>query len=132
MGEEGSVGQRVTASRDRLLTLTFTVEQVAMLLGISRTTAYESVKRGEIPAVRLGQRLVVPKNAVAAMLGVAPDELTSPAVVAAPAAASRATEKRSRRPRQEALWPETGQGRPPSIERTRRWWRCGVHGIGAY
>ena len=38
---------------------TYTVEEVAALLGISRTTAYESIRRGEIPARRFGRRVVV-------------------------------------------------------------------------
>jgi excisionase family DNA binding protein len=44
--------------------VTYTVEEVAQLLGISRTTAYESVRRGEIPACRFGRRLVVPVRTV--------------------------------------------------------------------
>lgn len=44
--------------------LTFTVPEVAVLLGISRAHAYELVARREIPAVRLGRRLLVPRRAV--------------------------------------------------------------------
>lgn len=44
--------------------LTYTVEEVAHLLGISRTTAYQSVRSGEIPSCRFGRRLVVPVRAV--------------------------------------------------------------------
>ena len=39
--------------------LTYTVTEVAELLGISRTSAYECVRRGEIPSLRLGRRLLV-------------------------------------------------------------------------
>jgi excisionase family DNA binding protein len=99
----------VRTSGDRLAALTFTVEQVATLLGISRTTAYESVRRGEIPAVRLGQRLVVPQRAVAEMLGIAPDELITSATVAVPRPRRRADQGRAR-PTQGALWQETGPG----------------------
>ena len=38
---------------------TLTVDEAATILGISRTTAYESVRRGEIPARRFGRRVVV-------------------------------------------------------------------------
>jgi excisionase family DNA binding protein len=38
---------------------TYTVPEVAALLGISRSTAYECVRRGEIPARRFGRRIVV-------------------------------------------------------------------------
>jgi excisionase family DNA binding protein len=40
--------------------LTMTVGEAAVLLGISRALAYELVARGEIPAIRLGHRIVVP------------------------------------------------------------------------
>ena len=40
--------------------LTMTVREAAEVLGISRALAYELVARGEIPAIRLGHRIVVP------------------------------------------------------------------------
>jgi len=40
--------------------LTVTVPEAAALLGISRALAYELVGRGELPAIRLGHRIVVP------------------------------------------------------------------------
>jgi len=48
--------------------LTVTVAQAAVMLGISRTSAYERVARGEIPTVRLGRRLVVPIARLMALL----------------------------------------------------------------
>lgn len=48
--------------------LTLTVERAGRLLGISRGLAYELVRRGEIPSVRLGRRIVVPARAIDAML----------------------------------------------------------------
>ena len=48
--------------------LTLTVEEAAGLLGISRTLAYELVTRGELPSLRLGRRLVVPRRALEALL----------------------------------------------------------------
>ena len=53
----------------RMERCTYTVSEVAELLGISRSSAYECVRRGEIPAVVLGRRLVVPRHAVDALLG---------------------------------------------------------------
>src|SRR5262249_54132377 len=44
--------------------LTMRVEEAARLLGISRGLAYELVNRGELPALRLGRRLVVPTEAL--------------------------------------------------------------------
>jgi len=53
---------------ERREALTITVEQAGRLLGISRALAYELVRRGELPALRLGRRLVVPADAIDAML----------------------------------------------------------------
>ena len=53
--------------------LTYTVEQVADMLRISRSTAYRCVESGEIPCLRLRRRIVVPAAAIDAMLaGTAP------------------------------------------------------------
>lgn len=43
--------------------LTLTVEEAAQLLGISRALAYELVARHELPSLRLGRRIVVPRRA---------------------------------------------------------------------
>jgi len=48
--------------------LTITVEEAAKRLGISRGLAYTLARRGEIPAVRLGRRLVVPAGAIERIL----------------------------------------------------------------
>lgn len=49
--------------------LTLTVEEAAEILGISRAFAYKLVKRDELPIVRLGRRVVVPRRALETMLG---------------------------------------------------------------
>lgn len=41
--------------------LTLSVEGAADALGISRALAYEAIKRGEIPHIRIGKRILVPK-----------------------------------------------------------------------
>jgi excisionase family DNA binding protein len=41
-----------------------TVPEAGELLGISRAFAYELVARGELPFIRLGRRVVVPKAAL--------------------------------------------------------------------
>ena len=43
---------------------TLRVEEVAKILGIGRSTAYEAVGRGEIPTIRIGRRLLVPSAAL--------------------------------------------------------------------
>lgn len=55
--------------------LTLTVEEAAELLGIGRGTAYEAVRLHQIPSVRVGRRILVPRAALMAMLGAA-SELT--------------------------------------------------------
>jgi excisionase family DNA binding protein len=51
--------------------LTLTVEEAAQLLGISRALGYELVARGELPHVRLGRRIVVPRRALDDLLDAA-------------------------------------------------------------
>jgi len=48
--------------------LALSVPEVAQLLGISRAFAYELVARRELPALRLGRRLVVPRHLIEALL----------------------------------------------------------------
>ncbi len=48
--------------------LTVTVSEAAVALGISRSTAYECVRTGQLRAVRLGRRLVVPRDAITELL----------------------------------------------------------------
>ena len=42
--------------------LVLTVTEAAAALGISRTHAYELIARGELPSLRLGRRIVVPRR----------------------------------------------------------------------
>lgn len=48
--------------------LGLTVDEVAYELGIGRTTAYTRCRTGEIPVLRLGRRLVIPRAALEALL----------------------------------------------------------------
>lgn len=41
--------------------LTYTVTEAAELLGISSWSYYEGVKRGELPARKVGRRILVPR-----------------------------------------------------------------------
>jgi excisionase family DNA binding protein len=45
------------------------VEEAARLLGVSPSTYYQAARRGEVPAVRIGRRLIVPGAALARLLG---------------------------------------------------------------
>ncbi len=50
------------------LPLVYTVMQTATLLGISRTHTYELVARGDLAHIRLGRRIVVPRQALERLL----------------------------------------------------------------
>jgi excisionase family DNA binding protein len=54
--------------------ITLTVEEAGGRLGISRTLAYELVRRGEIPSIRLGRRVLVPIQALDRMVASASDD----------------------------------------------------------
>ncbi len=51
----------LTATDDQRLTLTVT--EAAQLLGISRATAYECVRTGDLPSITLGRRILIPRSA---------------------------------------------------------------------
>jgi len=48
--------------------LTLTVEECAKVLGIGRQLAYDRVKTGEIPVIKVGRRLLVPRRALEKLL----------------------------------------------------------------
>lgn len=48
--------------------LTLSVTEAAELLGIGRGTAYECVRTGELPSIKLGRRIVIPKRALQALI----------------------------------------------------------------
>jgi excisionase family DNA binding protein len=50
--------------------LVYTVPEAGRLLGLSRNAAYEAAKRGDIPTLRIGRLLLVPKIALHRMLGI--------------------------------------------------------------
>ena len=55
----------VTESPGRL---TWTVEEAAAALGVSRAFAYDAIRRGEIPAIKIGRRILVPRSALDRLL----------------------------------------------------------------
>jgi excisionase family DNA binding protein len=48
---------------------TLTVEEAAAVLSISRSLAYEAVRTGEIPSIRVGRRVLVPTAALNRLIG---------------------------------------------------------------
>jgi excisionase family DNA binding protein len=48
--------------------LTVSVEEAGRLLGYSRNSAYEAARTGELPTIRLGSKMRVPKIALDRLL----------------------------------------------------------------
>ncbi len=47
---------------------TYSIPEVAKVLGIGRTAAYEAARTGEIPTIRIGKRILVPDVALERLL----------------------------------------------------------------
>ena len=48
--------------------LTYDVKTAAKLIGLSKNSAYQACLRGEIPHLRIGKRILIPKIALEQML----------------------------------------------------------------
>jgi excisionase family DNA binding protein len=48
--------------------LTFTVDETAAILGLSRNLTYAGVASGAIPSVKVGRRILVPRLALERLL----------------------------------------------------------------
>ena len=48
----------------------YTVAEVQNILRLGRSSIYEAIARGDIPTIRIGKRLLIPKTAI--------DQLLSP------------------------------------------------------
>ena len=75
--------------------VTYSVEEAAALLGVSKSKVYDSVRSGELRGVQLGRRVVIPFDVLEALLGVLPppeddgrDEPERPVRVLAPSCPS--------------------------------------------
>jgi excisionase family DNA binding protein len=51
---------------------TLTVDEAAAILGISRAKAYDAARRGDLPSIRFGRRIVIPTAALEQLLDVRP------------------------------------------------------------
>ena len=49
--------------KDEKTKLTLTVNQLSKSLSLSRGSTYEAIRRGEIPHIRIGRRILIPKAA---------------------------------------------------------------------
>jgi excisionase family DNA binding protein len=50
--------------------LTLSVEEAGRLLGVSRGVAYEAARSGQLPTIRLGRRILVPRARLLELVGV--------------------------------------------------------------
>jgi excisionase family DNA binding protein len=48
--------------------LTFTVDECAKKLGIGRQLAYDQVRAGRIPSIKVGRRLLIPRRSLEKLL----------------------------------------------------------------
>jgi len=48
--------------------LTLTVKETQIILGLSRSLVYQAIETGEIPSVRVGRRILIPKAALYRLL----------------------------------------------------------------
>lgn len=60
--------------------LTLTVPEAGLLLGLGRNAAYAAARHGELPTLRLGNRLVVPVPLLLEMIGLDVQEVRLPDV----------------------------------------------------
>ena len=51
---------------------TYTIEEVAVILGIDRNSCYKAVARGDIPSIRVGFRILVPRTSLVKLLDATP------------------------------------------------------------
>lgn len=52
---------RDRSQHDQAERLVYTVPEAGRLLGLGRNASYEAAKRGDIPTIRIGRLLLVPK-----------------------------------------------------------------------
>jgi excisionase family DNA binding protein len=61
----GGAAGATSVSQERL---TLSVDEAAVALGISRAFAYDAIKRNEIPHIKIGKRILIPRVALDRML----------------------------------------------------------------
>ncbi len=64
----GGGGRSIARPRPINNKLCYTVPEVAEMLGFSRNFGYELARRGELPILRFGKRMLVPRVALEKML----------------------------------------------------------------
>jgi excisionase family DNA binding protein len=75
--------------------LTLSVTEAARLLNVGRNQAYEAIHRGELPSIKIGKRILVPRAALKKLLGMteSPGEAVATRIMAKIATAPAARRK---------------------------------------
>jgi len=63
---------------------TLSVDEVAEILGWGRSAVYQAVKRGELPALRLGSRIRIPTAKLLELLGIVDEKRVGQPAIAEP------------------------------------------------
>lgn len=58
------IDNRVSQQTSPSTKLTMSVREAAALIGISKTKVYDLVRKGEISTIRVGQKIVIPRQAI--------------------------------------------------------------------
>jgi len=62
------LSSRTTLLEQSAKSLAFSASEVAKLLGISKNIVYEAIYTGQIPSIRWGKRILIPRVALMKML----------------------------------------------------------------
>jgi excisionase family DNA binding protein len=65
MKRKGSIRNKV----DRPLPATYSVPEAGRIVGLGKNASYDAARRGELPTLRFGRRLRVPRATLERMLG---------------------------------------------------------------
>jgi len=63
-----NTGDYAMQVKEKTKRLTLNIDEVAVMLGISRGSAFKAANRGELPVLRFGHRLLVSRAALEKML----------------------------------------------------------------
>ena len=54
--------------KEDVVRLVLSVEEARRLLGLSRGLMYQAIRTGQVPSVRIGRRILIPRRALEQML----------------------------------------------------------------
>ncbi|GLQ05871.1 helix-turn-helix domain-containing protein [Sneathiella chinensis] len=57
--------------------ITVTVQEAGNILGIGKSAAYHAVKSGKIPSIRIGRRILIPKEPLMELLNNPPAQIST-------------------------------------------------------